>query len=132
MDTRYPGAFAKLSETPLQLDRAAPSLGQDQALLTELDRAAAPRRITPVARYDGPRSDGAYAGLKVADFAWVGVGPLISKSLADHGATVVHIETATRPDVLRLAPPFKDNIPASTTPNSWPTSTPPSSASPCR
>ena len=108
---RYPGAFAKLSETPLQLDRAAPSLGQDQALLTELDRAAAPRRITPVARYDGPRSDGAYAGLKVADFAWVGVGPLISKSLADHGATVVHIETATRPDVLRLAPPFKDNIP---------------------
>ena len=111
---RYPGPFAKLSETPLQLDRAAPALGQDQSLLAELDRAAAPRdsvRAAPAARYDGPRSDGAYAGLKVADFAWVGVGPLISKSLADHGATVVHVETASRPDVLRLAPPFKDNVP---------------------
>ena len=108
---RYPGPFAKLSETPLQLDRAAPALGQDQSLLAELDRAVEPRRATPSARYDGPRSDGAYAGLKVADFAWVGVGPLISKSLADHGATVVHVETASRPDVLRLAPPFKDNVP---------------------
>ena len=108
---RYPGAFAKLSETPLRLERAAPTLGQDQSLLAELDRGAAAKRPTPSARYGGPRSDGAYAGLKVADFAWVGVGPLISKSLADHGATVVHVETATRPDVLRLAPPFKDNKP---------------------
>ena len=108
---RYPGAFAKLSETPLRLERGAPTLGQDQALLDGLDRAAAPLTVTPWARRDGPRSDGAYAGLKVADFAWVGVGPLISKSLADHGATVVHVESATRPDVLRLAPPFKDNVP---------------------
>ncbi len=108
---RYPGPFAKLSAAPLRLERAAPALGQDQALLAELPRGAAPRRPAPAARYRGPRSDGAYAGLKVADFAWVGVGPLISKSLADHGATVVHVETATRPDVLRLAPPFKDNQP---------------------
>ena len=108
---RYPGAFAKLSETPLQLDRPAPALGQDQSLLNELDRAAAPLRVKPSAPYGGARTDGAYAGLKVADFAWVGVGPLISKSLADHGATVVHVESATRPDVLRLAPPFKDNAP---------------------
>lgn len=108
---RYPGAFAKLSETPLRLERGAPTLGQDQSLLDELDRAAPPLTVTPWARRDGPRSDGAYAGLKVADFAWVGVGPLISKSLADHGATVVHVESVTRPDVLRLAPPFKDNTP---------------------
>ena len=108
---RYPGPFAKLSRTPLRMERAAPTLGQDQALLAETDRGAASRRVTPSARYEGPRSDGAYAGLKVADFAWVGVGPLISKSLADHGATVVHVESATRPDVLRLGPPFKDGKP---------------------
>ena len=47
----------------------------------------------------------------MADFAWVGVGPLISKALADHGATVAHIESSTRPDVLRGGPPFKDGEP---------------------
>ena len=40
----------------------------------------------------------------------MGVGPLIAKALADHGATVVHVESAIRPDVLRLGPPFKDGI----------------------
>src|SRR5690606_21730795 len=53
----------------------------------------------------------AFAGLNVADFAWVGVGPIISKALADHGATVVHVESSTAPDVLRLTPPFKDGQP---------------------
>jgi benzylsuccinate CoA-transferase BbsF subunit len=52
----------------------------------------------------------AFTGLRVADFAWVGVGPIISKALADHGATVVHVESSTAPDVLRLGPPFKDNV----------------------
>lgn len=50
-------------------------------------------------------------GVKVADFSWVGVGPLSVKYLADHGATVVHIESTTHPETLRLAPPFRDNIP---------------------
>ena len=109
---RYPGPFAKLSETPLQLNRPAPTLGQDQHLLAEVDRA--PKRSNGVVQSsNGVRGTdgGAFSGVKIADFAWVGVGPLISKSMADHGATVVHIESATRPDVLRLAPPFKDNQP---------------------
>ena len=109
---RYPGPFAKLSETPLQLNRPAPTLGQDQHLLAEVDRA--PKRSSGVVQSsNGVRGTdgGAFSGVKIADFAWVGVGPLISKSMADHGATVVHIESATRPDVLRLAPPFKDNQP---------------------
>ena len=109
---RYPGPFAKLSETPLQLVRPAPTLGQDQHLLAEV--ADTPKRAgrTPLSS-NGVRGvdGGALSGVKIADFAWVGVGPLISKSMADHGATVVHIESATRPDVLRLAPPFKDNEP---------------------
>ncbi|MDE2967192.1 MAG: CoA transferase [Chloroflexota bacterium] len=109
---RYPGPFAKLSETPLQLIRPAPTLGQDQHLLAEVGRA--PKRSAPPPRSsNGARGEegGALSGVKIADFAWVGVGPLISKSMADHGAMVVHIESATRPDVLRLAPPFKDNVP---------------------
>jgi len=49
-----------------------------------------------------------FTGLKVADFSWVGVGPITSRHLADFGATVVRVETSTRPDTLRLAPPFRD------------------------
>ena len=109
---RYPGPFAKASLTPLRLERGAPALGQDQHLLDEAKSGGrAPAVIVKNGNGAAPPKEGAFDGVKVADFAWVGVGPLISKSLADHGATVVHIESATRPDVLRLAPPFKDNVP---------------------
>ncbi|MDA1145320.1 MAG: CoA transferase [Chloroflexi bacterium] len=103
---RYPGPFAKLTRTPIRIERAAPTLGQDQHLLD------APRAPLSIAGSDagGPRRQ-PFAGLKVADFAWVGVGPLISKALADHGATVARIESSTRPDVLRGGPPFKDGTP---------------------
>lgn len=49
-----------------------------------------------------------FSGLKVADFSWVGVGPITAKYLADHGATTVRVETSNPPDVLRVAGPFKD------------------------
>lgn len=52
-------------------------------------------------------TDGVFDGLKVADFSWVGVGPITAKYLADQGATVVHVESSTRLDILRLAPPFR-------------------------
>ncbi|HEY7294995.1 MAG TPA: CoA transferase [Dehalococcoidia bacterium] len=52
-----------------------------------------------------------FAGIHVVDFAWVGVGPIVSRHLADFGATVVRVETSTRPDTLRLAPPFRDGQP---------------------
>jgi crotonobetainyl-CoA:carnitine CoA-transferase CaiB-like acyl-CoA transferase len=61
----HPGAFARLSATPLRLERAAPALGADQTRLAT------------------------------------------RKALADHGATVVHVESAQRTDLLRSLPPFK-------------------------
>src|SRR5690606_28822919 len=51
-----------------------------------------------------------FEGLKVADFAWVGVGPLVAKALADHGATVVHVESTTRLDTLRNGAPFCEGV----------------------
>jgi crotonobetainyl-CoA:carnitine CoA-transferase CaiB-like acyl-CoA transferase len=58
-----------------------------------------------------PAPAGILAGVRVWDASWVGVGPLTAKYLADYGATVVHTETAARPDVLRNGPPFRDGIP---------------------
>jgi benzylsuccinate CoA-transferase BbsF subunit len=51
-----------------------------------------------------------FEDLKVVDFSWVVVGPLIAKSLADFGATVLHIESIARPDTLRTSLPFKGGI----------------------
>lgn len=46
-------------------------------------------------------------GLKVVDFSWVFTGPMVTKFLGDHGAEVIKIESATRPDGTRLMTPFK-------------------------
>jgi benzylsuccinate CoA-transferase BbsF subunit len=51
---------------------------------------------------------GALEGVKIADFSWVGAGPRATKDLADHGATVVKVESARRLDLGRMSPPFKD------------------------
>jgi len=111
-DRLHPGPFAKLSQTPMQLDRPAPSLGADQALLDDLDDSVSiPVTVQTTASTNGAARSRSFDGLKVADFAWVGVGPIISKALADHGATVIHVESTTRPDVLRLVGPFKDAEP---------------------
>ncbi len=53
----------------------------------------------------------ALEGIHILDFAWVGVGPITTKYLADNGADVIRIESAARPDVLRIGPPWKDAQP---------------------
>lgn len=52
-----------------------------------------------------------FDGIRVADFSWVGAGPLTAKYLADHGAEVIRVESATRLDTLRQSHPFVDNVP---------------------
>ncbi|OGC94399.1 MAG: hypothetical protein A2W25_01835 [candidate division Zixibacteria bacterium RBG_16_53_22] len=52
-----------------------------------------------------------FEGIKIADFSWAVVGPLCSRYLAEHGATVVKIECHKRLDLLRQASPFANNTP---------------------
>lgn len=47
-----------------------------------------------------------FAGVRVADFAWVIAGPLATQYLAVHGADVIHIESRGRMDVLRSGQPM--------------------------
>ncbi len=110
---RVPGAFVMV----------------DDERLSDEPRAIATTAVGPV-RFDrstrtpagggdpgqgepGPAAEGGdlpFAGLKVADFSWVGVGPITAKNLADHGATVVRVESEHRIDGLRVQPPFKDGV----------------------
>ncbi len=100
-----PGIPVRLSGTPMAPPQRPPRLGEHQDILASF----VPRPPVPPPPNVARRR--AFEGLKVADFAWIGVGPIVSKALADHGATVVHIESFSRPDLLRTIPPFKDNVP---------------------
>lgn len=53
----------------------------------------------------------ALKGIKIVEFAAYAAGPAVGKHLADHGATVVHMESRSRPDGFRTHyPPYKDNV----------------------
>lgn len=102
--TLHPGAFAKLSRTPITYRRPAPALGADQALVAERRAPRVPARVS------APRAQ-IFEGLKVADFSWVGALPLVSKDLANLGATVLRVESEKHVDPLRMIPPWKDGVP---------------------
>ena len=50
--------------------------------------------------------------VKVVDFMWALAGPGTTRTLADYGATIVRIESASRVDGARTVGPFHDNKPA--------------------
>jgi len=104
---KAPGAFAKLTGKAPSLSRRAPRLGaHTEEILAELERS--PRQRTALAAEPAPLP---FTGLRVADFSWVGVGPISGKYLADHGADVIRVESQGRADVLRGAGPYKDDEP---------------------
>ena len=105
------GPFIKMSETPIEISRPAPRVGEHNQ---EVLRGIAPvEKPKPRSASDTPTSADAmpFDGIKILDFTWVGVGPITIKHLADFGADVIRVEAASRPDVLRGGPPFKDGMP---------------------
>lgn len=45
-------------------------------------------------------------GIKVLDFSATVLGPTVTRYLADHGATVVRVESITHPETTRMATPY--------------------------
>ena len=111
---RHCGAFARIDGARAPL-RHAP--GTEVAL----DELLALWRTDPLADQPAParqaRAAGtirpqALAGLRVVEYASYAAGPAAGKLLANHGATVLHVESRARPDGFRLEyPPFKDDLP---------------------
>ncbi len=106
---RYPGPPFRLSRTAARLGPPAPALDEGGEEVAARWTSEPPAPLP--AAVEGERLGEAFAGLKVVDFSWVGAGPMTAKAFADHGATVVRVESATRPDLLRSLPPFLDGIP---------------------
>ena len=103
----HPGPFARLDRLPMRPARPAPAPGADQALLDDL----VPRPPRVETRLPAQPRRPALEGIKVADFSWLGVGPITAKALADHGATVVRVESELRPEMLRALGPFAKGTP---------------------
>lgn len=102
---RIPGRFAVISGNPIEVGHMASSVTASRPPLQLTARVPRPS----LAVSSEPVS--VFSGVKVADFAWAAAGPIITKNLADHGATVIRVESTTHPDSVRQGGPFKDGIP---------------------
>ncbi len=102
--TVLPGRSARVTGGPAGpvVRGPAPSLGQHTG------------QVAWDARPEPPAGDGARSpleGLKVLDLSWVVAGPLIGRALADFGATVVRVESATKVETARHMLPFYGGAP---------------------
>jgi crotonobetainyl-CoA:carnitine CoA-transferase CaiB-like acyl-CoA transferase len=101
-----PGAWARLSATPLRAPRPAPRLGEHTAqVLAEWRAPRAPAAASPSAASPMARP---FAGIRVVDFAWVATGPLTGRLLAEFGADVIRLESARRLDPGRTLTPWAE------------------------
>ena len=106
---KFPGPFARLSETPIEYGRPAPTLGEHtDDVLGESRPAAslhsASGESTSHISVEPPLSD-----LKMLDLMWVMAGPAGTRALCDFGIDTVRIESSTRIDTARTLQPFIDD-----------------------
>ena len=102
---RFPGPFARLSETPIEYSRPAPMLGEHtDEVLAEIHPAATLNRANAATPNLPPLS-----GLKMLDLMWVMAGPAGTRALCDFGVNTVRIESSTRIDTARTLQPFIDD-----------------------
>ncbi len=99
---RFPGPFAKLSATPLEVATPPPVIDGASSSIRATPRTPAP----PLALAPQEPEGGALAGLKILDFMWVMAGPAATRVMADNGAQVVRVESANKIETARTIQPF--------------------------
>ena len=102
---KFPGPFARLSETPIKYGRPAPMLGEHtDEVLAEIRPAASLNAANAATPILPPLSD-----LKMLDLMWVMAGPAGTRALCDFGVNTVRVESSTRIDTARTLQPFIDD-----------------------
>jgi len=105
-----PHRWVRLGRTPLGEAAPAPALDEHAPDLPERWQNAV--RVEPGGT--DPAALQPFEGLLVADFSWAVAGPLTTRYLTEHGATVVRVESCDPKamDIVRLVPPYFDDQPS--------------------
>ncbi|MCF8042503.1 MAG: CoA transferase [Desulfarculaceae bacterium] len=111
-DGRYakvPNRWVHLERTPLGEAAPAPGMDEHDPGLPERWKRTECGGTAPE-----PEARQPFEGLLVADFSWAVAGPLTTRYLAEHGATVVRVESCDPKsmDIVRLVPPYYDDQPS--------------------
>ena len=102
---KFPGPFARLSETPIEYSRPAPTLGEHS------DEVLSESRTAATLHGSGDSTDPPLSDLKMLDLMWVMAGPAGTRALCDFGVRTVRVESSTRIDTARTLQPFIDDDP---------------------
>jgi crotonobetainyl-CoA:carnitine CoA-transferase CaiB-like acyl-CoA transferase len=101
----HPGAFARMSRSPIAPTRPAPRLDAHGA---EIRAALARGEAGPPRPAFGSRTRARpLEGVRILDLMWAVAGPTATRVLADYGAEVVRVESPTRIDASRTLRPFR-------------------------
>lgn len=104
--TRQLGAFVRCTGSATPPARRAPRVGEHTAELLAERRAPTSPAVLP--SQPSEEAELPLAGVKILDFMWAIAGPAATRMLADYGAEVVRVESASKPDAIRGGRPFVD------------------------
>jgi crotonobetainyl-CoA:carnitine CoA-transferase CaiB-like acyl-CoA transferase len=99
---RQLGAFVRAANRTPPAALRAPRVGEHSAELLAERRERISPAIAP------QKAELPLAGVKILDFMWALAGPAGTRMLADYGAEVVRVESASKPDPIRGGRPFVD------------------------
>ena len=110
---RFPGAPVKMSETAWQIKGRAPQVGEHNKEILEGVLQTSSKAFKRPAGMEATeeRDFRPLRGIHVLDFSSTVLGPTTTRYLADHGATVVKVESAIHPETLRISSPFAGEEP---------------------